>query len=182
MDRFRAKGVAYSRTYREGMGLTWQEAYQTEDRREVEKYCAEHGIDVTWTDEGLRTRQRGPALVTHPRGGEESWFNQAHLFHTSNLPTGVREALAEMYAEEDMPGPRTTATDRPSRTRRWTRSAPPTRSARTPSLAARRSADGQQPARLARPQALHRHPPHPGGDGGQGLHGPHRDGAAVFGV
>lgn len=103
VDRFRDKGVSYSRTYREGMGLTWQEAYQTDDPREVETYCAEHDIDVKWTADGLRTQQHGPALVTDPRSGQESWFNQAHLFHSSNLPPDVRESLAEMYAEEDMP-------------------------------------------------------------------------------
>ncbi|MEU4685787.1 TauD/TfdA family dioxygenase [Streptomyces xinghaiensis] len=103
VDRFRDKGVRYSRTYREGMGLTWQEAFQTRDPREVERYCGAHGIDVEWTADGLRTRQHGPALVADPRSGEESWFNQAHLFHSSNLPPDVRESLAELYAEEDMP-------------------------------------------------------------------------------
>ncbi|PNE38572.1 MULTISPECIES: TauD/TfdA family dioxygenase [Streptomyces] len=101
--RFRDQGVLYTRAYREGMGLTWQESYQTEDRAEVERYCKQHGIEFTWTEDGLRTRHRRPALVTDPVSGRESWFNQAHLFHTSNLPPAAREALAEMFDEEDMP-------------------------------------------------------------------------------
>lgn len=103
VDRFREKGVRYSRTYREGMGLTWQEAFQTDDPLQVERYCEEHGIEHAWTADALRTRQYGPALVTHPHTGEESWFNQAHLFHSSNLPREVTEALAELYPAEDMP-------------------------------------------------------------------------------
>ncbi|MGP4051170.1 TauD/TfdA family dioxygenase [Streptomyces sp. 2A115] len=103
LDRFRKLGIAYQRSYREGMGLTWQETFQTEDRAEVERYCAERGIDLTWTDHGLRTSQRGPALVTDPGTGEECWFNQAHLFHVSNLPAATREALGELFPEEEMP-------------------------------------------------------------------------------
>ncbi|AZS90276.1 TauD/TfdA family dioxygenase [Streptomyces griseoviridis] len=103
LDRYRRLGVAYLRSYREGLGLTWQEAFQTEDPAEVEKYCSARGIETTWTDYGLRTRQLGPALVTHPGTGEECWFNQAHLFHASNLPTATREALTELFLEEEMP-------------------------------------------------------------------------------
>jgi len=102
--RFREKGIVYTRAFREGMGLTWQESFQTEDRHQVETYCRTHGIEYTWTeDDGLRTRHHRPALVTDPVSGRESWFNQAHLFHTSNLPPATREALGEMFAEEDMP-------------------------------------------------------------------------------
>lgn len=37
-----------------------------------------------WTeDDGLRTVARRQAVVTHPRTGETSWFNHAHLFHAS---------------------------------------------------------------------------------------------------
>ena len=31
------------------------------------------------------------------------WFNQAHLFHVSNLPVEVRESLLEIVDEEDLP-------------------------------------------------------------------------------
>ncbi|MFG3497209.1 TauD/TfdA family dioxygenase [Streptomyces sp. NPDC047928] len=102
--RFRDKGVLYTRCYREGMGLTWQESYQTEDRADVERYCDANGIEYTWTDDdGLRTRHRRPAVVTDPVSGRESWFNQAHLFHSSSLPPAARAALTEMFDEEDMP-------------------------------------------------------------------------------
>ncbi|WP_405008532.1 TauD/TfdA family dioxygenase [Kitasatospora purpeofusca] len=103
LERYRARGLTYSRSYREGVGLGWQETFQTDDRAEVERYCARRGIELAWTDYGLRTRQHGAALVTHPGTGEECWFNQAHLFHVSNLPAGTRQALSEFYPEEQMP-------------------------------------------------------------------------------
>jgi alpha-ketoglutarate-dependent taurine dioxygenase len=31
------------------------------------------------------------------------WFNQAHLFHISSLPEDIRQSLAELYTEADLP-------------------------------------------------------------------------------
>jgi alpha-ketoglutarate-dependent taurine dioxygenase len=102
--RFREVGVLYTRAYRLGMGLTWQEAFQTDDRRAVDRYCDDNGLEYEWLeDDALRTRSRRPAVVVDPASGKEVWFNQAHLFHVSNLPEGVRAALTEMYDEGDYP-------------------------------------------------------------------------------
>jgi alpha-ketoglutarate-dependent taurine dioxygenase len=104
VDKFRELGVLYTRAYRLGMGLTWQEAFQTEDRGAVEEYCAANGLEYEWLDDdALRTRSRRPAVIVDPESGEEVWFNQAHLFHVSSLPDGVRAALTEMYDEQDYP-------------------------------------------------------------------------------
>ncbi|MFD9738263.1 TauD/TfdA family dioxygenase [Umezawaea sp. NPDC059074] len=104
VGRFRERGVLYTRAYRLGMGLTWQEAFQTEDRAAVEKYCEDNGLRYEWLeDDALRTSSRRPAVVVDPDSGREVWFNQAHLFHVSNLPEGVRAALTEMYEERDYP-------------------------------------------------------------------------------
>jgi len=101
-ERF-AAGVTYARAFREGLGLTWQEAFQTEDRAVVEQYCARNGQTLEWTDEGLRTRHLRPATAVEPHTGDEVWFNQANLFHVSSLGEEVSEALLEMYAEADLP-------------------------------------------------------------------------------
>ncbi|TYB42783.1 TauD/TfdA family dioxygenase [Actinomadura chibensis] len=101
-ERF-ASGVLYTRTFREGIGLSWQDAFQTDDRAEVEAYCAANGQEFEWTAEGLRTRHRRPAYVTEPVTGQDVWFNQANLFHVSAVDPEVREVLLEMYAEEDLP-------------------------------------------------------------------------------
>ncbi|MGV9284490.1 TauD/TfdA family dioxygenase [Streptomyces sp. NPDC003730] len=101
-ERF-AEGVVYVRSFREGLGLSWQEAFQTEDRAAVEQYCTEHGQLFEWTDEGLRTSHRRPAWQVEPRTGETVWFNQAHLFHATSLEPDVLEALLSLYTEEDLP-------------------------------------------------------------------------------
>jgi alpha-ketoglutarate-dependent taurine dioxygenase len=101
-ERF-STGVIYTRAYHEGVGLPWQEVFQTTDRAEVEAYCAGNGITTIWSGDTLRTRQRRPAVIDHPLTGATVWFNQAHLFHINNLPADVRESLLSIYAEEDLP-------------------------------------------------------------------------------
>ena len=103
-DRFRARGVLYVRNYGDGMGLSWQTVFQTAEPAGVDDYCRQHGIEVEWKDAGrLRTRQVGPAIVRHPRTGEEVWFNHATFFHVSTLPPAVRDSLRGRMAEEDLP-------------------------------------------------------------------------------
>lgn len=101
--RFEDKGVLYTRTYRTGMGLSWQEGFQSDDKGYVESYCADHGIETEWDGDVLRTRQRRPAVITHPVTGQKTWFNQAHLFHVQALPEAVREGLLEICGEDGLP-------------------------------------------------------------------------------
>lgn len=103
-ERFGQKQVMYVRNYVEGMDLPWQTVFQTTSKLEVEHYCRNAGIEFEWvTSDHLRTRQVCPAVVRHPKSGELLWFNQAHLFHISNLPTEVRESLLATCKQEDLP-------------------------------------------------------------------------------
>lgn len=103
-DVFRKKGILYVRNYGDGFGLPWQTVFQTEDRSEVESYCKSVGIEVEWKGENrLRTRQRGPCLVRHPRTGEEVWFNHATFFHVTTLPPMIRDSLIENFDAFDLP-------------------------------------------------------------------------------
>ncbi len=102
--RFREQGVLYVRNYGDGFGLPWPTVFQTEDRGEVEAYCASVGIEVEWKpNHRLRTLQRGPAVVRHPRTGEEVWFNHATFFHVSTLPPAIRDPLQADFAAMDLP-------------------------------------------------------------------------------
>ncbi|MFI9017014.1 TauD/TfdA family dioxygenase [Streptomyces griseus] len=101
--RFEEKGVLYTRTYRTGMGLSWQEGFQSDDKGYVESYCSDHGIETRWDGDVLRTRQRRPAVLAHPVTGQRVWFNQAHLFHVNALPEAVREGLLEICGEDGLP-------------------------------------------------------------------------------
>lgn len=104
LETFRRKKILYVRNYGDGFGLPWQSVFQTDDRAEVEAYCASVGIEVEWkADNRLRTRQVGAALVRHPRTGEEVWFNHGTFFHLSTLPSAIRDSLDADFAPQDLP-------------------------------------------------------------------------------
>jgi len=103
-EKFIQKQVMYVRNYGNGLDLPWQNVFQTTDKSEVEKYCHNHTIEFEWCDQDcLRTRQICQAVAKHPKTGEMVWFNQAHLFHVSNLNSSVREGLLAGFKEEELP-------------------------------------------------------------------------------
>jgi alpha-ketoglutarate-dependent taurine dioxygenase len=97
------RGIIYVRNYGE-FDVPWQQVFNTEDRAEVEAFCGRAGIRCEWNDDrGLRTWQLCQGIELHPRSGEAVWFNQAHLFHVSNLQPEVRESLEDLLGEENLP-------------------------------------------------------------------------------
>jgi alpha-ketoglutarate-dependent taurine dioxygenase len=103
-DRFMDKGICYVRNFGQGLDLTWQQAFRTEDPRQVEAYCRQSGIEFHWHDQDrLTTRQTCGAAVRHPHTGDWCWFNQAHLFHFSNLNDAVAQSLLATFGEAGLP-------------------------------------------------------------------------------
>ena len=103
-ERFERKGLMYVRNYVEGLDVSWQDFFRTDDRAEVERACARAATSFEWLpDGGLRTRQLRPAVTRHPATGEPVFFNQIQLHHVSFLDPSVRRSLAAMYREEEFP-------------------------------------------------------------------------------
>jgi alpha-ketoglutarate-dependent taurine dioxygenase len=103
-ERFMDKKLMYVRNYGEGVDMSWQDAFQTNDKTVVEKYCRDARMDVEWREgDRLRTRAIRQVVVAHPRTGETVWFNHAHMFHLSNLEPAVREALLSEFREDELP-------------------------------------------------------------------------------
>ncbi|MFI9237348.1 TauD/TfdA family dioxygenase [Streptomyces sp. NPDC053079] len=101
---FTERGVCYRRTYREGLGVSWQDVFRTHDKDAVTAYCAAHRIDVEWKADGaLRTTQVRPAVAVHPATGERVWFNHAAFFHVLGHPPAIRDALLAQFDERDLP-------------------------------------------------------------------------------
>ncbi len=102
--RFSDKKLMLVRNYGEGVDLTWQEAFQTTDRAQVEEYCRQARMSCEWKGaDRLRTRTIRPATVVHPRTGDTIWFNHAHMFHVSNLEPAVRGALLAEFRDDELP-------------------------------------------------------------------------------
>ncbi len=103
-QRFDRHGLMYIRNYGNGLDVPWTQVFNTCDKTVVTGYCNRHGIACEWKADGeLRTRQVCQATARHPKTAEWVWFNQAHLFHVSNLNPEVRETLLEFLAEADLP-------------------------------------------------------------------------------
>jgi alpha-ketoglutarate-dependent taurine dioxygenase len=104
VERFEREKILYVRNFMPGMGLPWQQTFNTDDPRAVEEYCRQSKIDFEWVGENhLRTRQVRHAVARHPVTGERVWFNQAHLFHVSTLEPSLAKRFREAFAEEDLP-------------------------------------------------------------------------------
>jgi alpha-ketoglutarate-dependent taurine dioxygenase len=103
VEKFRQRGVRYVRNYIPGISLSWQDAFQTDNRQDVEAYCAANDISCTWVDDQLRTWQIRPAIRRHPGTGEETWFNHALFFNNSILPAEVGDGLLAALGEENLP-------------------------------------------------------------------------------
>lgn len=102
-EHFERLGVTYVRNYGE-LDLPWTEVFQTEDKTIVENYCKDNEIEFEWlANNGLRTKQHRPATLVHPKHGYKIWFNQAHLFHYSNLKKEFQESLLAVTTEENLP-------------------------------------------------------------------------------
>ncbi|WP_458575194.1 TauD/TfdA family dioxygenase [Micromonospora sp. AKA38] len=100
---FIARKWMYVRNFGD-MGGTWQYFYDTENRAEVERYCAGQGIQVEWIGENrLRTRAVREVVRTHPVTGARVWFNHATFFHVNTVPALYRDLMLEMFGEDDLP-------------------------------------------------------------------------------
>jgi alpha-ketoglutarate-dependent taurine dioxygenase len=103
-EEFIRKGLLYVRNYGLALDVPWQRVFGTDDRAEVERFCADRGIECSFDTEGrLRTRERCQAAIQHPVHGEWVWFNQAHLFHVSGLPPKARQTLSDFVPVDNLP-------------------------------------------------------------------------------
>ena len=107
-DRFSEKGVIYKQHLRDddepGPGKSWQETFETSDRTQVERICADQDMEYQWTGRGLRTSLSNPGVITHPTTGETCWFNQADLWHASfdSVKAQERRSATEIPCEEPL--------------------------------------------------------------------------------
>ena len=101
--RFEDSGVMYIRNFHEGLDVSWQQFFRTDDRRVVEESCRKDGVTCEWTGDGLRISRRSRAVIHHPATGEASFFNQVQLHHPCCLPEDTRESLLSVFEIEDLP-------------------------------------------------------------------------------
>jgi alpha-ketoglutarate-dependent taurine dioxygenase len=103
-ERFARQGVMYVRNFGDGLGLSWQTVFQTQDPDQVAQFCRENAIEFEWkSDNRLRTRQVRQAIAQHPQTREWVWFNHAVFFHASTVEPVLRQAMLAELSEVDLP-------------------------------------------------------------------------------
>jgi alpha-ketoglutarate-dependent taurine dioxygenase len=103
-ERFMKRKYMYVRNFGDGFGLSWQEAFQTGERSEVERYCRRNQIEYEWKPGNrLRTKQVREVATRHPRTGEWVWFNHMTFFHFSTLDPQIQEEMTRVFTEDDLP-------------------------------------------------------------------------------
>lgn len=102
-----SKGVKYVRNLHGGdnVGISWQQAFETQDKKELEQYCINSGIAYEWREnDAIQLTQSSLGIIAHPLTGEKVWFNQIDQFHPYQLGKDVYEAMMAVYdCPEDLP-------------------------------------------------------------------------------
>jgi alpha-ketoglutarate-dependent taurine dioxygenase len=104
VERFERVGWLLIRNYNDDIGASFAEAFGTEDRGAVERYCRANAIDFEWRPGGgLHTSQRRNAVVRHPLSGRRCWFNQIAFLNEWTMDPEVREYVLDVYGEDGLP-------------------------------------------------------------------------------
>ncbi|MHC5933218.1 non-ribosomal peptide synthetase [Nostoc sp.] len=98
------KQFMYVRNYTNGLDVSWQDFFRTNEKSLVENYCLQAEIDFEWYDNNsLVTRQVRPVVAVHPKTGDKVFFNQIQLHHIAYLDTELRESLLSLFGDQKLP-------------------------------------------------------------------------------
>jgi hypothetical protein len=104
LRQFAEKGLLYVRNFAEGLDVSWQRFFGTDDHQVVQESCAKAGMSCDWAGhDRLRISQRCRAVLRHPGTGEMCFFNQVQLHHIHCLDAAVRSSLLTIFKKEDLP-------------------------------------------------------------------------------
>ncbi len=99
-EKFMQKGVMYRRNLSGILGLSWQEVFQTSDKREVESECEESGMDYTWNGDSLVLKWTKDAIWQHPKTDETVWFNHGLFFNKFMMDENT---LNSVNSDDELP-------------------------------------------------------------------------------
>ncbi len=104
VERFDRAGWLLIRNYNDDIGASVADAFGTDDRDAIERYCRANAITFEWQPDGaLRTWQRRSAVMAHPLTGQRCWFNQIAFLNEWTIDPEVREYLVDVYGEDGLP-------------------------------------------------------------------------------
>jgi len=102
VEEIKAKGITYIRNLHggTGMGPSWQDTFETNDKAQAEAYCKANNTTIEWREnDTLRVKQFSRGIINHRITGELLWFNQIDQFHPSHLGAELYEVLQSIYED-----------------------------------------------------------------------------------
>ena len=101
VSEIKAKGIIYVRNLNGGqfgMGPSWQDTFETDDKKKVEEYCTSYNINFKWMEnDNLRVEQFSKGIIEHRTTKENIWFNQIDQFHPCHLGEEIFESMKILY-------------------------------------------------------------------------------------
>ncbi len=100
VEEVEKKGINYIRNLHggQGMGPSWQDTFETDDKNQLEAYCKSYNIDFAWKENGaLKLIQSSKGIIKHDITGEKLWFNQIDQFHPSHLGDELYDIMQTLY-------------------------------------------------------------------------------------
>ncbi|MEX0174082.1 TauD/TfdA family dioxygenase [Streptomyces sp. LMG1-1-1.1] len=99
-DRVRTLGWTLARSFHEGFGISWRQAFSVADRAALDDVFEAAGIEARWLPGGtLHTVRHRPGVIAHPVTGEECWFNQISFLNAGNLDPAERAIMTKAFGE-----------------------------------------------------------------------------------
>jgi alpha-ketoglutarate-dependent taurine dioxygenase len=104
VSEIRQRGITYIRNLHSGMGMgpSWQDTFETDDKQQLEEFCHACAVEYEWGNAGqLRIKQFSKGIIGHRNTREMVWFNQVDQFHPCHLGAEMFEILKMMYDQPE---------------------------------------------------------------------------------
>lgn len=83
-----------------GIGKSWEDVFETNQKAEVEQILKERSIDYHWKlNNNLQISEIVQPVILHPNTNEWIFISQAHQWHYTNLDSDTYESLLDMMPE-----------------------------------------------------------------------------------
>ena len=94
LDELEEKGVIFIRNYSAANFKSWEQTWQTSDKKELERRLEANDTEFEWlADDWLRTKQRRSAIIRDPVSGERIVFASINIWQK-----GFVERVNQIYA------------------------------------------------------------------------------------
>lgn len=90
-DALRQHGLIYRRRFVEGLDVSWQDYFDTDDPDDVERQCQENGSTCSWTEGDILQVDFKTLAIGRLPDGRESMFHQVAIHHPAFLAEEIRE-------------------------------------------------------------------------------------------